>query len=231
MHDTTLISLYALIPVGAALLGGILASLIRTPHKLLAMLQFLVAGVLLAVISTEFTPKLIGLHKEKAVLIGGVLGLFIFVLINIVTKRIKTVSLRSYPIGSLFSGIVHLFLDGTLIGIAFLADIKSGLFVSEAIAVCIFLITYRMGESVSSNIGKTLSTLLLTLSLPIGIYLGYNGLKLLGTPYYYEILAFGTIGLLYLSFEDLVKEAQDEKPPFGPPLLFIGFILILILQG
>ena len=231
MTDNTLVSLYVLIPVAASLLGGILASLIRTPHKLLSMVQYLLAGVLLAVISTEFTPKLIGLHKEKEVLIGGVIGLVSFVLIYWIINKGKHLRIKTFPIGNLLGSLTTLFLDGTLIGIAFVADMKSGLFVAEALAVCIFLTSYRLAEKISGNIIKTIITLLLTAMLPLGVYLGYDILKLIGTKYYYEVLAFGTIGLLYLSFEKLLSDAETEKTTISIPLLFLGFILILIVQG
>ncbi|STX49829.1 ZIP family zinc transporter [Legionella hackeliae] len=132
---------------------------------------------------------------------------------------------------------IDLFIDGILIGIAFLAGARGGLLIAIALAIEILF----LGVSTTATLGKRnvtkkvrlVLTLLLALLIPVGAVLGAFLLSRLAPVITEGILSFGVAALLYLVTEELLTEAHehDIETPFITACFFIGFLCILLLEN
>jgi len=228
---------YALIPAICMLVGGVIASIYQPKAKLSSAVQHFAAGVVFAAVAVELIPKLIGSHATQNIAFGFAVG----VLMMLVVKRIShTLEHRSsvaskIPFSMLFAIAIDVFIDGLLIGIAFLVGEKGGVLIAVALAIEILFLGLSCVTTLRNNavsLYKTTATLfVLALLIPSGAFLGATIFSHLPKGSMTTIIAFGVAALLYLVTEELLTEAHEvDDTPWITAMFFLGFLFIFLLE-
>ena len=186
------------------------------------------AGVVFAAAAAEILPQV---KHEGAIIptaIGGMLGVATMLAIKKLEESWKG------PAGMLSAIGIDLFVDGVVLGLAFLAGEKAGFLLAFALTLeVLFLgltLTTELSEVVSSRIKVLAVTVGLALLLPLGSFLA-TPVGHLPPDWIIGFLAFGLMALLYLVTEELLVEAH-EKPdtPLISAMFFVGFLGLLLIE-
>lgn len=238
MASLAAIALYSLLAAFSMIVGGAIASFYQPSDKLTSATQHFAAGVVFAAVAKELLPKLGADQSILALVIGFSLGVSCMLLLKRLTGKLsENESATGMSLGLISAVGIDLFIDGILIGIAFLAGTRGGLLVATALAIEILF----LGISTTASLGKRrvtvnvrlVLTVLLALLIPVGSILGAFLLSQLPNIITEGILAFGVAALLYLVTEELLTEAHenDIENPFITACFFIGFLSILLLEN
>jgi len=207
--------LYSLIGSGALIVAVLSSYFIKIGEKVRSASLHLAAGVVFAAVARELVPKVIG--EPIDLTIGFSIGVLAMLLIG----------KWSGKLGMLTAAGIDLWIDGVLIGVAFLAGEKTGILVAISLAFCALF----LGLSISTTVKKKIAPILLAFLLPLGAICGTFFVRLLPSEYYTGTLAFGMAALLYLVTEELLKEAHEVKEtPWAAGSFFIGFLFVLLLK-
>ncbi|MBX9865688.1 MAG: transporter [Burkholderiales bacterium] len=230
------ILLFILTPSICMILGGITAIYFTPSEKITSMTQHFAAGVVFAAVAKELVVKLGGAHQSQLSLIGGfLLGLACMLFAKFISNKLEEKN-NKLAIGFIVSIFIDVFIDGLLIGIAFLTGEKGGILITIALSIEIIF----LGIATSATLkDKNLNTLLkiliilgLSLTIPFAAVIGLTLFKNVNPNLMGGILAFGTAALLYLVTEELLVEAHLTKEKFWMPMFFfLGFLLILVLEN
>lgn len=219
---------FTLIPVAAVLLGAIFAILRQPGPKLVSAVQHLAAGVVFAAAAAEILPQVKHGQSLWATFIGGTLGVFVMLSVKALEGRWKG------PMGMVSAIGIDMFVDGLVLGLAFLAGEKAGVLLTIALTLeVLFLgltVTAELGETVRSRGRIVAVSVALALLLPLGTLVA-TPVALLPPQVITAFLAFGLIALLYLVTEELLVEAH-EKPdsPLITAMFFVGFLALLLIE-
>lgn len=219
---------YALIPVVAVLIGAIFAAWRQPGPKLVSSVQHLAAGVVFAAAAAEILPQVKHGGSIWATLIGGVLGVVVMLSIKSLESRWKG------PIGMVSAIGIDIFIDGLVLGLAFLAGEKAGVLLTIALTLeVLFLgltVTAELGETIRSRRRIVAISVALALLLPLGT-IAATPVALLSTPFVTGFLAFGLVALLYLVTEELLVEAHEQPDsPVITAMFFVGFLALLVIE-
>jgi zinc transporter, ZIP family len=136
---------FALIPAGVALFGGIVAAVRSPSPRLRTIIQHFAAGIVAAAAAVELLPDAISKHSPIALAIGFAAGTAAMLGISKVMERFESeegddhshlvasealahaVQRGAGPEGMLGAVGVDAFIDGLLLGLAFVAGQKFGL--------------------------------------------------------------------------------------------------------
>jgi len=216
------------IPVVAVLIGALIALWRRPGEGLSSAIQHFAAGVVFAAAAAEILPQV---KHEGAIIptaIGGMLGVATMLAIKKLEESWKG------PAGMLSAIGIDLFVDGVVLGLAFLAGEKAGFLLAFALTLeVLFLgltLTTELSEVVSSRIKVLAVTVGLALLLPLGSVLA-TPVAHLPPDWIIGFLAFGLMALLYLVTEELLVDAH-EKPdtPLISAMFFVGFLGLLLIE-
>lgn len=216
------------IPVLAVFAGALVALWRRPGPATSSAIQHFAAGVVFAAAAAEILPQV---KHEGAILptaIGGILGVLTMLGIKTLEERWKG------PVGMLSAIGIDLFVDGVVLGLAFLAGEKAGFLLAFALTLeVLFLgltLTTELADVVSSRIRIIALTVGVALLLPLGAFLA-TPVGHLPADWIIGFLAFGLMALLYLVTEELLVEAH-EKPdtPLISAMFFVGFLGLLLLE-
>ncbi len=211
------ITLFTLIPAAASLIGGLVGSCFQPKERLLSALQHFVAGIVIGAVCTDLLPKVLGSHSHLTVSIGFVIGVAFMLLSE------KLIHSRGVVTGA----CIDLLIDGLLIGIAFLAGMKSGALIAISLSFCAFFLSLAVISTTKSK--KPL--LLLASMLPIGGFVGGAVVSKLPPIILLETITFGVAALLYLGVEELLGEAHKrEDTAWISATFFLGFFLVFIFN-
>ncbi|WP_367605646.1 ZIP family metal transporter [Legionella sp. W05-934-2] len=226
-----------MIPTFGMLLGGIIAGIFNPGEKLISGTQHFAAGVVFAAVAIELLPHLGQGTNIWAMTIGFLAGLITMIGIKLLTEAIgHTHGGQSATPWGLISGVgIDLFIDGVLIGIAFLVGKQGGLLITFALAIEVLFLGLSSAATLSGKQFNKLNTILIVfglgLLLPIGSVGGASLLQSLPPIYTSALISFGVAALLYLVTEELLTEAHEvEDTPLITSSFFIGFLVILILE-
>lgn len=231
--------LYTLFPSLGMITGGVIAAFYQPSSRLTSATQHLAAGVVFAAVAIELLPKLETKIDPTAIIIGFSIGVISMLLLKFLTEKLASEDTKNQGISlGLISAIgIDLFIDGVLIGIAFLAGTAGGLLIAFALGIEILF----LGLSTSATLGQqkmplktTLSLIFgLTLLIPLGSLTGFKLLSILPDVVTKGFLAFGVAALLYLVTEELLSEAHESEiePPLVTGCFFVGFLGILMMAG
>lgn len=210
--------LYSLMSSGALFFAAIFSQFVKIKGSTRSFAQHFAAGVVFAAVARELLPKVMGVPIDLAV--GFSIGVIAMLLVGKLSGRF----------GMLTAMGIDLWIDGVLIGIAFLAGTQTGILVAISLAFCALF----LGLSISSSLKKgrrILGPFLLALLLPLGVICATFFLGVLPKEYYFGSLAFGMAALLYLVTEELLKEAHEIKEtPWITASFFIGFLFVLLIK-
>ncbi|KAJ8138909.1 hypothetical protein OY671_007878, partial [Metschnikowia pulcherrima] len=119
IHDMQAL-LYTLAPVSAVVIGAIVASRTKLKPSLVAGLQHLAAGVVFAAAATEILPQVKHEASPSATSIGGAAGVATMSGLKAFEARFKG------PTASLAAIGIDILVDGSVLGLAFVAGEKAG---------------------------------------------------------------------------------------------------------
>ena len=219
---------FTLIPVAAVLVGAVLAVARRPSEAFVSAMQHLAAGVVFGAAAVEILPQVMHEASPAATLIGGAIGIVVMLGLKKLEERSKG------PVAMLGAVGIDIFIDGLVLGLAFVAGAKAGLLLTIALTLeVLFLgltLVTELGESVRSK-GRIVAIAGgIALMLPLGAALA-TPVALLPPIYVAGFLSFGLMALLYLVTEELLVEAH-EKPdtPLISSMFFIGFLGLLLIE-
>lgn len=219
---------YTVLPVMAVMIGSIVAVWRRPGDTAISGLQHLAAGVVFAATSVEILPQVMHEKSPGATLLGGALGILVMLSLKALEERVKG------PVAMLAAIGVDIFIDGLVLGLAFVAGAQAGRLLAVALTLeVLFLgltVTTELGEGKMPK-GKVLATTFcLSLLLPIGTLVA-TPVATLSSTTIAGFLSFGVIALLYLVTEELLVEAHEKRDtPFVTALFFIGFLGLLLFE-
>lgn len=219
---------YTLVPVAAAGLGAGVAVWRRPGAAITSAVQHFAAGVVFAAAAAEILPDVMHGRSPAATVIGGAIG----VLVMLGIKRFE-VSAKG-PVGLLAAVGIDIFIDGLVLGLAFLAGAKAGLLLTIALTLEILFLgltlTAELGEVLKRRMQMVGATVAVALLLPLGA-LASTPVSALPPTVITGFLSFGLMALLYLVTEELLVEAH-KKPDnvWITSAFFIGFLALLALE-
>jgi len=245
---------FALVPAGVALAGGIVAAVRSPSARLRTIIQHFAAGIVAAAAAVELLPDAISKHSPIALAVGFAAGTAAMLGIAKVMERFEpeegdedhsrlvaseafaqAVKRGAGPQGMLGAVGVDVFIDGLLLGLAFVAGQKAGVLLtigfslemlSLGLATCATCRKYRW--SVAKSL---LSVLGVGLLLVIGAALAATALSGLSGPFLGGVLAFGLAALLYLVTEELLVEAHEVREnTLTTAMFFVGFLVLLMVD-
>ena len=220
--------LYPLVPVAAVLIGAVFAAWRQPGPKLVSAVQHLAAGVVFAAAAAEILPQVKHGGSLWATLIGGTSGVAVMLSIKSLESR------WTGPAGMVGAIGIDIFVDGLVLGLAFLAGEKAGVLLTIALTLeVLFLgltVTSKLGETIRSRGRIVAMTVALALLLPLGT-IAATPVALLPSPVITAFLAFGLVALLYLVTEELLVEAHEEPDsPLITAMFFVGFLALLLIE-
>ena len=216
------------LPVAAVLIGALVALWRRPSAALASAIQHFAAGVVFAAAAAEILPQV---KHDGAIIptaIGGILGVAVMLGIKTLEEHWKG------PVGMLSAIGIDLFVDGVVLGLAFLAGEKAGFLLAFALTLeVLFLgltLTAELADAIPSRAKVVVLTVGVALLLPLGSFLAAP-VGRLPPSWVIGFLAFGLMALLYLVTEELLVEAH-EKPdsPLISAMFFVGFLGLLLIE-
>lgn len=221
--------LFTLIPVLAATIGAVTSVYYRPGEKVMSIIHHFTAGIVFAAAATEILPDL----KEQsmlAVALGGATGIMLMLIIKYFGEHTESNRGLITTVG------IDLLIDGLVLGIAFAAGAKTGLLLTLALTLEVLFLGLSVVNELHNPTGNKLQAILvvtgLALLVPAGVLAGSTvaGLSQFWLTFF---LSFGLIALLYLVTEELLVEAHaaDKDTPAATAMFFIGFIILLLLEG
>lgn len=219
---------YAFVPVIAVLIGALVAVWRRPGPVLESALQHLAAGVVFGAAAVEILPQVKHDASIWTTLIGGSLGVATML-------GVKSLEGRWHgPVGMMAAIGIDIFVDGLVLGLAFVAGARAGFLLTVALTLeILFLgvtVTNELSDTFKSRVKIVAIAVALALLLPLGT-LAAIPVATLPPHIIGGFLCFGLMALLYLVTEELLVEAH-EKPdsPAISALFFLGFLGLLVVE-
>ena len=219
---------YTIMPVVAVMIGSLFAVWRRPGDTAISALQHLAAGVVFAATSVEILPQVMHEKSPSATILGGALGILVMVSLKAMEERVKG------PVAMLAAIGIDIFIDGLVLGLAFVAGTQAGRLLAVALTLeVLFLgltVSTEMGEGQMSKAKVLATTFCLSLLLPIGTLVA-TPVATLSSTTIAGFLSFGVVALLYLVTEELLVEAHEKRDtPFVTALFFVGFLGLMVFE-
>lgn len=229
-------------PVGAAVVGSLVA-LVRPPGpRLVSGVQHFAAGVVMAAVVGEVLPDLRDQGHLPWAVTGFSLGVALMLALGAWGRRLESREAKPVrgragyvlPVGLLMTVGIDLVIDGELVGLGVTLGATQGLILTIAMTTeILFLSLSVIGELVDSGVPRARSALItigLGLCTAVGAIGGAALLAGASATVLAAGLAFGAAALLYLAVEELLVEAHEEKETtLLGAMFFVGFLVIYIL--
>jgi len=228
---------YALIPVAAAVVAGLVAVTARPGEKVTSAVQHFAAGVVFAAAAVELLPRV--LHENPWVAIVGFgAGIVVMFGMRAVTERLEarphTKPGTRLPLGFAGATAIDFAIDGVILGGGFAAGATTGVLLTIALAIEYLFV----GLSLSAVLGPRAPRLLvvaapvgLSLLTLVGAVLGAVLLSGASPTTLAAVLAFGAVAFMYLATEELLVEAHERgETAAGSVTFFVGFLLYMVLS-
>ena len=225
------------LPAVVMMLGGILTAFWHPSKTLIALVQHLAAGIILAALTVEVFPEMRSTEIAPITLIGSFTlgGLFMYA-IKLFGQYLERdhksqVALLQFNYGFIITVFLDAALDGVTIGAGFAAGQKVGF----ALALGLSVEMLFLGMSLISETLKGTRVVLLSAGLSFTLLasavLGYYLLSTMPPATIAIALAFSAAALLYLVTEELLIEAhQHQEQSYSMLILFTGFVAFWIIS-
>jgi len=219
---------YTAVPVLAAGVGASVAVMRRPGPAMTSAIQHFAAGVVFAAAAPEILPDVMHGRSPIATLVGGALGVVVMLAIKWVEEVVHG------ALGFLVAIAIDIFIDGLVLGLAFIGGQKAGFLLTVALSLeILFLgltVTEALNETMRSRVKLVGATVALSLLLPLGT-LAAAPVAVLPPHVVTGFLSFGLMALLYLVTEELLVEAH-QKPDNAwiTSAFFVGFLALLALE-
>lgn len=239
---------YLLLPVGAVILGGIVATFRMPSPRLQSAIQHFAAGVVFSAVAVELLPTELEEHMPLPLIAGFAAGVIFMLLVEQLIKRLSrksegseeaqgtgSIQATQMPVGLLAAVAVDLLIDGLLIGVGFAAGAKQGLLITIALTLEVLFVGLSVAtEFLESGAqrGQVIAIVsALGALLALGAVIGLTLLGGLSGIWLAIVLAFGAAALLYLVTEELLVEAHETPDtPWVTATFFAGFLLLLVVD-
>lgn len=226
---------FALIPVGAALLGGTVATYRPPNDRYRSYVQHFAAGVVFAAVAGELLPDLHD-RSPSAVVTGFAVGVALMLLVRRLGKMLGGGhgGEAENPTSFLVTVGVDVVVDGVLIGVAFAVGTEQGVLVSVALALELLVLSVAVVVALSEQASQT-RRIAAAAGLGVLVLVGVAGGVLLfgglsGAPMAI-VIAFGAAALLYLVTEELLTEAHEvAETPTSTAMFFAGFLALFLIE-
>lgn len=228
--------LFSLIPLSAAVAGGILASYWIPGPEARSYIQHFAAGVVLAAVTGELLPKVIeGGQHVSAAMVGFVAGLVLMLAIKLLSHAGEKTGGGSGAVSLSITAGVDTLVDGFVIGLGFVVGGGAGPLLALALAVELLFLALSAASSVGQSGRSSRWVLGIGIGLGILVMIGaLLGAALLGGApegWVIAVLAFGSIALLYLVTEELLVTVRNvSETPWHTLVLFAGFISVFAIE-
>jgi ZIP family zinc transporter len=231
---------YALLPVGAAIVGAFVSTVRPPGPKVRSAIQHFAAGVVFSVVAVELLPDIVRSHTRLAafhVVIGFALGVVAMLALRAGTERLEAAAPAGrarLPMALLAAIAVDLLIDGLLIGIGFTAGVKEGRLLTLALTVELLslglAVAVTLGDAGAKRARIVATTAILATTLLVGAVGGATLLVGLPPVALEIVFSFGLAALLFLVTEELLTEAHEvPETPWITSAFFFGFLLFLVL--
>lgn len=240
---------YALIPVAATTVGGIVATIRASGRRVGSAIEHVAGGVILAAAVVELLPDAMRGHAPGAIVVGFALAVALTLAVKALTKRIATegndddddmdanndAEHAAGPWSLIVVAGLDTLIDGVLLGIGFVAGVKQGLLLTLALTIE----TLSLGLSAAVALRPAgvsrgriiLTTVALSLLFGVGAVAGVALLGGLGGVALTTLFAFGAAVLIYLVTEELLVEAHEvPETTAATALFFVGFVLLVVID-
>lgn len=219
---------FAFFPAAAMVIGAAIAVLRPPGAGVTSGIQHLAAGVVFAAAAVEILPQVKHQGSLVATAIGGALAIVTMLSLKQIEERWKG------PVGMLAAVGVDIFVDGLVLGLAFLAGERAGLLLAVALTLEVLFLgvttTIELSETVCSQFKTVAIVAALAVLLPLGM-VAAAPVALLPPYLITGFLAFGLIALLYLVTEELLIEAHEQPDtPLIASMFFVGFLGLLLIE-
>jgi zinc transporter, ZIP family len=238
MINTSNMLIFSLIPVIGIIIGGFIGSFTQLKPSITSATQHLAAGIVFAAVAIDLLPLIL---KDISVLnmsAGFLTGVASMMCLKWFSNRIaeRDNAKSRFPTALALTIGIDVFIDGLLIGVAFLAGQSVGISISIALAIEILFLSLSMSVTLNTRgIARRINlymSMALAATIILGVFIGDTVLGYLPSIWTKEILAFGVAALLYLVTEELLVEAHEEKEtPFITVFFFLGFLFVLIFKA
>ena len=219
---------YTLIPVSAAALGAGVAAIRRPSAAWRSAIQHFAAGVVFAAAAGEVLPDVLHGKSPIATLVGGAFGVATMLAVKAVEERAKGLFAILVAVG------IDIFIDGLVLGLAFIGGAKAGLLLTIGLTLeILFLgltVTEALSKTLTSKLRVAIATVAIALLLPVGTVVAAP-VSLLSPVVISGCLSFGLMALLYLVTEELLVEAHETADnAWITGAFFVGFLALLALE-
>jgi zinc transporter, ZIP family len=230
------VTIYALIPGVAVVIGGVLAARYPPAPRMRSIFQHVAAGVVFAAVAGELLPEITAMHDVTGVTAGFALGIALMLAMRQLTEPATRPTGRDLnPKGLLITVGVDLLIDGLLVGIGFAAGAEVGVLVTVALTLEVLFLGLATAASLA-RAGASQTRLVVT-SVGLGCLIVLSAIVgavilggISGTPYA-AVLGFGSAALLYLVTEELLVEAHEvPETPLATASFFVGFLVLLVIE-
>lgn len=237
MSDVLTALLYAAAPTVAVPVGGFVVTRTSISPKVRSALQHFAAGGLVAVIGVELPAQL---HERApwAVAVGVAVGTAFMLALDAGSGRLERKGGRWASVGFQAVVGVDFLIDGLLLGVSLVHDSSLGLLLAIALtledlvtglSLALTLQEERPGEA-RIRVPRTMS--LLALALPLGAVVGGFAGDWVSGYSYTVVLAFAAVAMLFLVFEELLREAHDvAESTWTTGMLFGGLLAFLLIES
>ena len=229
--------LFALVPVLAAALSGVVAAVHAPGEKVTSGLQHFAAGVVFAAAAIELLPGV--LQRSPLVAVAGfAVGIAVMFGFRAVSERLEHRREASghggLPIGLGVAIAVDFFIDGLILGAGFSAGARVGVLLTVALAVEYLFVGLSLSATLAGTVSRrfvTLAPVVLALLTVAGTAVGVAALAGAGPVLLAGVLAFGAVAFMYLATEELLVEAHAKgETSIGSVGFFVGFLIYLVLS-
>lgn len=227
--------LYTLIPVVAALVGGLIAAF-RPPRKpARSAIQHFAGGVVFAAAALELLPPVMA-QPVVVALVGFGLGIAVMFALRLFERRIEggekgEDERGGEGIGLIVAAGVDVFIDGLVVGAGFVQGGRQGLLLTIALTLELLFLGLAIAVAVRGARWKIITTpTALALLLMAGAVIGFLALGGVSPAILAVALAFGAVVLMYLVTEELLVEAHKAaETTWAPSVFFVGFLVYLVI--
>ena len=242
------VALSALIPVGTAALGALVATVRPPGPAVRSGIQHFAAGVVFSVVAVELLPDVVRVHDPVEIGWTFAAGVGLMLTIQRLGKRASAdegevphapngghAAVAAGPRVAQLVGVgVDVLIDGLLVGIAFAAGGAQGLLLTLALSLELLSLGLALAAPLAAaGVGRLRTVLVPTAVaclLPVGAVLGETVLRGASAHTLAGVLAFGSAALLYLVTEELLVEAHEgPDTTTATAMFFAGFLLFLLL--
>lgn len=228
--------MYTSLPALLMAIGGVLAFIKAPGEKATSFIQHFAAGVVFAAVAAELLPTMMAHEIRWVIVLGFSLGVGAMFLVDAIGDHFEESNSdgQKFPFGLVITVAIDVFIDGLLIGVAFLASQKSGLVIACALALEVLF----LGLATATSLVEVMKQkwrgiaiiIMIALLIPVGAYLGYTLVSDLSSNIQLGIIAFGVAALLYLVTEELLIEAHEvPETRLGTMAFFVGFLVVVFL--